>query len=182
MTANPNDYDPNELRGTGNGPGRSGSGSSGGGGGGENRDRNRSRPDDPGGVFLGSGGGGNAGPSVPMGADEVVQSNQYRELFLLQQTTGDGGLERPYLETIPQSYAAEIVVFEWLEFLVDMVGFRRALDEIRYYRSIDWITDEVEASLREYLASFDDTGAAGELDRSDHLLSLVYVARLAAMD
>jgi archaellum component FlaD/FlaE len=156
MTTNPNDYDPNELR---------------------------SAEEEPERPFLGAlGDDGPGGGSGPPGAEEVLRSNQYRELFLLEQTSGEGGLTRPYLSSIPQSYAAEMIVFEWLEFLVDKTGFRRTMDVLRYYRSIEWITDEVEARLREYLTSFDDTGASADLDRSDHLLSLVYVARLAAMD
>ena len=150
---NPNDYDPNELRDAGEAPD---------------------------GVFLG-GGEGPTGAG-PLGADEVLESNQYRELFLLERTTGEGGLEKPYLDGLPQSYAAEMVVFEWLEFLVDRTGFRRTLDVLRYYRSIDWITEAAENRLREYLQSFDDGGSEERLDRSDHLLSLVYIARLAAMD
>ena len=155
MTMNPNDYDPNELRGAGEAPG---------------------------GAFLGATGGAGADGTGPMAADEVLQSNQYRELFLLERATGEDGLEKPYLASLPQSYAAELVIFEWLEFLVDRTGFRRTLDVLRYYRSIEWLTDETEARLREYLQSFDDGGSDDGLDRSDHLLSLVYIARLAAMD
>jgi len=155
MTTNPHDYDPNELRGA-------------------------SEPPD--GVFLGSGDNGEVTGRSPLGADDRTRSDQYRELFLLQQTSGEGGLTRPYLDSLPQSYAAEMVVFEWLEFLVDEAGFRRTLDVLRYYRSIEWITEGVEALLRDYLSSFDDTGPGDDLDRSDHLRSLVFVARLAAMD
>lgn len=155
MTMNPNDYDPNELRNAG---------------------------DDPDGVFLGASGRGGDDGTGPMGADEVLQSNQYRELFLLERATGKDDLEKPYLATLPQSYAAELVIFEWLEFLVDRTGFRRTLDVLRYYRSIDWLTDDTETRLREYLQSFDDGGSDEGLDRSDHLLSLVYIARLAAME
>jgi flagellar protein FlaE len=87
MTMNPNDYDPNELRNAG---------------------------EDPDGMFLGdSGRDVNDGPG-PLGADEVLQSNQYRELFLLEQVSGDGSMEKPYLDSLPRSYAAELVVFEWL--------------------------------------------------------------------
>ena len=155
MTTNPNDYDPNELRGAEAGGAD---------------------------MFLGSGGNGDVSGAGGAAADEALRSKQYRELFLLQQTAGGTGPERPYLESLPRSYPAEMVVFEWLEYLVDRVGFRRCMDALRYYRSIEWITEPVERDLREYLTSFDDTGAAGELDRSDHLLSLVYVARLASMD
>ena len=170
MTINPNDYDPNELRGGTDETDSAFLGSSGSGGG----------------SAAGGAGGGVAGGGVaefgPMDAGEVGHSNQYRELFLLERTTGGDGMEKPYLSSLPQSYAAELVIFEWLEFLVDRTGFRRTLDVLRYYRSIDWLTDETERKLREYLQSFDDGNSADGLDRDDHLQSLVYVARLAAMD
>ena len=155
MTMNPNDYDPNELRNAG---------------------------EDLDGAFLGATGRGDTDGTGPMGADEVLRSNQYRELFLLERATGEDDMEKPYLAALPQSYAAELVIFEWLEFLVDRTGFRRTLDVLRYYRSIDWLTVDTEARLREYLQSFDEVGSDEGLDRSDHLLSLVYIARLAAME
>lgn len=154
MTMNPNDYDPNELRNAG---------------------------EDTDGMFLGGSRDEVSDGPGSLGADEVLRSNQYRELFLLEQVSGEGGMEKPYLDTLPRSYAAELVVFEWLEFLVDRTGFRRTLDVLRYYRSIDWITDDAESHLREYLQSFDEGANDERLDRSDHLLSLVYIARLAAM-
>lgn len=155
MTMNPNDYDPDELR---------------------------QDADPADGAFLGHSGIAAPEEGSSVGADEVLRSNQYRELFLLEQATDRGNLEKPYLSGLPGSYAAEVVVFEWLEFLVDRAGFRRTLDVLRYYRSIDWLTEDAENRLREYLQSFDGGGADGRLDRSDHLLSLVYIARLAAMD
>lgn len=168
MTMNPHDYDPNELRGgaTDDEPESAFLGAVGG----------------DGDVGSGGGGGASVGGGKPLGGQGITDSNLYRELFLLEQTSSDGRLTRPYLASLPQSYAAEMIVFEWLEFLIDKTGFRRTMDVLRYYRSIEWITDDVESRLREYLTSFDDTGALGELDRSDHLTSLVYLARLAAMD
>lgn len=154
MTTNPNDYDPSELR----------------------------QPAvDGDGIFLGADAAAPSSPGDRSAAEAAMRSTQYRELLMLQQTAGADGPERPYLESLPRSYPAELVIFEWLEYLVDRVGFRRSMDALRYYRSIDWITAPVERDLREYLTSFDDSGGTGELDRSDHRLSLVFVARLAAM-
>jgi archaellum component FlaD/FlaE len=56
------------------------------------------------------------------------------------------------------------------------------MDALRYYRTIDWITEEVETSLGDYLIGFSEQGSGThELDVDDHQLSLVYVARLASM-
>lgn len=152
MTVNPNDYNPDELRG-----GPSGSSE----------------------TYLGrshrSGGGA-------FGRDGGTEASQSRELFLLERASTDGSMEKPYLSSFPRSYAAEMVVFEWLEFLLDQAGFRETLDVLRYYRSIDWITADVERRLREYLQSFDAGRGRGRLSRTEHLQSLVFIARLAAMD
>ncbi len=155
MTINPSDYDVNELR---------------------------ERPDgiDPFGL---DGANHEIGLGGPTGAEEVLESGQYRELFLLQSTIGDGSLEKPYLEGLPDAYAAEILVFEWLEFLLAKSGFKRTLDVLQYYRSIEWITDGVAEQLREYLTGLEEpNGESGELTRADHMLSLVYIARIAAVD
>lgn len=155
MTINPSDYDVNELR---------------------------DRPDgiDP---FGHDGAARDIGLGGPSGAEEVLESGQYRELFLLQSALGEGALEKPYLKRLPDAYAAEILVFEWLEFLLAKSGFKRTLDVLQYYRSIDWITDGLAEQLREYLTGLEEpTGDAGELTRADHMLSLVYIARIAALD
>lgn len=117
-----------------------------------------------------------------IGAEEVLQSGQYRELFLLQSAMADGALEKPYLASMPDAYAGEMMVFEWLEFLLAKAGFKRTLDVLRYYESIDWLTADMVDHLREYLSGLDETsGETGDLDRSDHMLSLVYIGRIASM-
>jgi flagellar protein FlaE len=48
---------------------------------------------------------------------------------------------------------------------------------------VGWITDEAESELSEYLLGMDDQGAndGNNLDVDDHLLSLVYIAKLESM-
>lgn len=126
--------------------------------------------------------GNGSGRSETSPADDVVRSNQYRELMQLEAMTD--GLEKPYLRSLPDAYSAEVVIFEWLEYLVGMAGFKGALEALRYYRTIGWVTDDIEDTLADYLRSFDDPNLSDPsgLRRSDHQLSLVYVAKLAAMD
>lgn len=121
------------------------------------------------------------GPSEESTADGTVESRLYRELFLLASSAN--GLEKPYLSSVPESFAAEFVVLDWLGYLVERTGFKRTMDVLRYYRSINWLDRSVEADLREYLGSIgtDPDGEGAELERTDHLLSLVYIARLATM-
>ena len=133
-----------------------------------------------GGESLEPGNGSTRTETAP--ADDVVRSNQYRELMQLEAMTD--GLEKPYLRSLPDAYSAEVVIFEWLEYLVGMAGFKGALEALRYYRTIGWVTDDIEDALADYLRSFDDPNInePSGLRRSDHQLSLVYVAKLAAMD
>jgi archaellum component FlaD/FlaE len=115
-------------------------------------------------------------------ASDALRSNHLEQLFLHQSAMIAEEMTKPYLGDIPQKFAAERVVFDWLEFLVLKGGFKRTMDALRYYRTIGWITADVESALGDYLIGFSDDGAgAHDLDVDDHQLSLVYVARLASM-
>ncbi|MGM0592625.1 MAG: FlaD/FlaE family flagellar protein [Halobacteriota archaeon] len=114
--------------------------------------------------------------------DDPLRSSRLEQLFLQQSMVADGTLKKPYLVELPQQYAAERVIFDWLEFLVLTGGFRHAMEALRYYRTIDWITDDVESALQNYLHGFSVTVEdSTELDVDDHQLSLVYLAQLASM-
>jgi archaellum component FlaD/FlaE len=115
-------------------------------------------------------------------AADALRSNQLEQLFLHQSAMVTEEMTKPYLGSLPQKYAAERVVFDWLEFLVLKGGFKRTMDALRYYRTIDWITGDVEDTLQDYLVGFTDDSYGGhDLDVDDHQLSLLYVARLASM-
>lgn len=152
MTLNPRDYDLNELR------GMSGDGDTG--------------------FEFG------IEPEPPrLRADDVLRSNQRRELLLLEAAATDDERTKPYLTTLSGTYAVEVLVFEWLEYLVTKGGYAAATDAISFYVSIGWITDDVEATLREYLRGVDANPErpSSRLDMDDHVLSLIYIARLASM-
>ncbi|MFB6074629.1 MAG: FlaD/FlaE family flagellar protein [Haloarculaceae archaeon] len=112
-------------------------------------------------------------------AGDSFRAGLYRELLPF---LGDG-VEKPYLQSLPETYAAEFVVFEWLEFLLMHSGYQGADDALDYYASVDWITEAVQSDLSEYLRGIDEAGANNgeELDVDDHMLSLVYVAKLYSM-
>lgn len=119
-------------------------------------------------------------------ADEEVlagssfRSGLYREL--LPFLSGDSQ-EKPYLAALPETYAAEFVVFEWLEFLLMHSGYQGADEALAYYESIDWITEQVQSDLSDYLLGIDETATndGNNLSVDDHMLSLVYIAKLTAM-
>jgi archaellum component FlaD/FlaE len=124
---------------------------------------------------------GNPGPTRGVAAD-ALRSNQLEQLFLHQSAMVAEEMTKPYLGSLPQKYAAERVIFDWLEFLVLKGGFKRTMDALRYYRTIQWITPDVEDALQDYLVGFTEDGQGShELDVDDHQLSLLYVARLASM-
>ncbi|MFC7075841.1 FlaD/FlaE family flagellar protein [Haloarcula halophila] len=108
------------------------------------------------------------------------RSGLYRELLPF---LGGDELEKPYLESLPETYAAEFVVFEWLEFLVLHSGYQGADNALSYYESVDWLTEEVTADLSDYLLGVEESAAneGNDLDVDDHMLSLVYIAKLTAM-
>ena len=159
MTINPRDYDLDELR----------------------KMARQQRPN-------GMGEGGEPDPAdleVALEGEEDVAAGSsfraglYRELLPF---LGDG-VEKPYLERLPEQYAAEFVVFEWLEFLLMHSGYQGASDALDYYESTDWITEDVQSDLSEYLRGIDEAGSndGNELGVDDHMLSLVYVTKLQSM-
>lgn len=164
MTINPKDYDLDELRKMA-----------------RERGSGDPRPDD----------GDAVGPDPDVewdpfeeagsGADDGFRARLYRELLPLTAASDD---EKPYLSTLPETHAAEFLVFEWLEFLLLHGGFRGAQNALEYYESVEWVTEDVSDDLRDYLLGIDDQSApdADGLDVDDHLLSMVYIAKLAAMN
>jgi flagellar protein FlaE len=113
-------------------------------------------------------------------AGSSFRSGLYREL--LPFLSGDSH-EKPYLDALPETYAAEFVVFEWLEFLLMHSGYQGADEALDYYESIDWLTESVQSDLSDYLLGIDEsaTNDGNELSVDDHMLSLVYIAKLTAM-
>ncbi|KAB1196568.1 MULTISPECIES: FlaD/FlaE family flagellar protein [Haloferax] len=115
-------------------------------------------------------------------ASEALRSSQLEHLLVHQSRDEDDAVEKPYLRSLPDKYGAERVVFDWLEFLVLKGGFKRAMDALQYYKTVGWVTADVEETLRDYLLGFSaDVEDPTEIDVDDHLLSLVYVARLSSM-
>ncbi|MEF8782495.1 MAG: FlaD/FlaE family flagellar protein, partial [Haloarculaceae archaeon] len=92
-------------------------------------------------------------------------------------TSGSEGKGKPYLATLPEGFATELIVVEWLEFLVEEAGVRGTAQAIDYYETIDWIDEEVGDDLQEYLSGFDSGGTA-TLTIDHHTQSLKYIGQL----
>lgn len=114
---------------------------------------------------------------------EGVSRAQLKELILLEGGADPEDLERPYLEAVPDQYAARLTLFEWLGFALDRAGGEATLEAIDYYVDIGWLGESAAEALRDHVRVFQDGlgGGQGTFDTPDHLVSLVYVARLASM-
>jgi archaellum component FlaD/FlaE len=92
---------------------------------------------------------------------------------------------KPYLAELPSGYASDLVVMEWLEFLVTEFGPEDAVRTIDYYGDIGWISESVEADLLAFASGFaevdsveaDEIGPAS-LEIDDHIQSLTFLSRL----
>lgn len=118
-------------------------------------------------------------------AEAAVRSGQLKQLLFMHSSASEADLTQPYLEQMPGKYAAEITLFEWLDFLLERGGVKRALEAIDYYETVGWVGEDAAEELRDHVRGF--AGPADEdehedLGMQDHILSLVFIARLASMD
>lgn len=119
-------------------------------------------------------------PSADRDAGASFRAELYRELLPLE---AGRDAAKPYLADPPETYAGEQLVFEWLEFLLQHSGYKGAVETLEYYESIGWLSERAASTLQDYLLGLEEPAARREssgLDTDDHLLSLVYVAKLAA--
>jgi flagellar protein FlaE len=80
---------------------------------------------------------------------------------------------------MPEGFAADLIVIEWLEFLVSESGYREASRAIDYYETIGWIDDAVADDLADYLRGFDDIADTDDsLTIDHHTESLRYISQL----
>ena len=115
-------------------------------------------------------------------SDAAARGNQFK-LALAQQRSLPASPEtrgRPFLERLPAGPAAETIVADWLGYLVDGGGRRRAADALAYYLQIGWISPTVESALRDRLVGFHDPQYARALTVADHRVALVAIQRLVS--
>ncbi|UWG48022.1 Archaellum protein D/E [Halanaeroarchaeum sp. HSR-CO] len=118
------------------------------------------------------------------GSAATVKADQVKELVRIESGADPTTLDRPYLTSIPDQYAGRLTLFEWLDFVLRRAGVRRTLEALEYYEKIGWISGDVAEELRDHVRAFRDVAretSTTDLETTDHVLSLVYVARLASM-
>ncbi|SDK85067.1 FlaD/FlaE family flagellar protein [Natronorubrum texcoconense] len=88
------------------------------------------------------------------------------------------------LATLADTYATDIIVFEWLTQLVRTGGSAATLRAISYYAEIGWIDEEVKAHLEGVLSGpdldihVDPETTPEELTAEDHADSYTYIMKL----
>ena len=92
---------------------------------------------------------------------------------------------KPYLEELPSGYVVDLVVMEWLDYLVSEFGEQNAIWTVDYYEQIDWVSEPVKEQLMDYLQGFSDTerdpaDVAGpvEMNIDDHIRSLTFISQI----
>ncbi|RBI63978.1 fla cluster protein flaCE [halophilic archaeon] len=95
------------------------------------------------------------------------------------------GTNKPYLERLPSGYLVDLVVMEWLEFLVEEFGAEEAVHTISYYEDIDWIGESVADDLLTFVDGIADVtdvdeeaGSPATLGVDDHIQSLTFMSQL----
>jgi archaellum component FlaD/FlaE len=89
------------------------------------------------------------------------------------------------LAELPETYAADVVIFEWLTALVRTGGTAATLRAISYYDEIGWIDEEVRAHLEDVLSGpdldvhVDPETPPEELTAEDHAESYTYIMKLS---
>ncbi|WP_244605596.1 FlaD/FlaE family flagellar protein [Halorussus marinus] len=118
--------------------------------------------------------------------EEPADSTDTAETEPVATETRQSGLDsKPYLAELPSGYVADLVVMEWLEFLVTEFGPEDAVRTITYYGDIGWVSESVEEELLAYVGGFadveevdpDETGPA-TLAIDDHIQSLTFLSQL----
>ena len=109
--------------------------------------------------------------------ESTTASDPVATLEEITPTDGQQSTGKPYLETLPEGFGAELLTVEWLEYLVTEVGIRETSRALEYYETIGWLTDETAAELDNYLDGL-EAGDRGSLSVEHHLRTLEYVDEL----
>lgn len=89
------------------------------------------------------------------------------------------GRSRPYLDSLPPGYGREVLILEWIEFLVERGGPGGAREAIDYYEEIGWVGTEAADQLLTFLDEYPEHDHGDRaLTMGDHGTSLEYVAQL----
>ncbi|KYH25300.1 archaeal flagella protein [Halalkalicoccus paucihalophilus] len=115
---------------------------------------------------------------VPVEGPRAAESDQRHTERTLSEVPD---AEKPYLRGPADGYVADLLILEWLEYLVETGGIEQAETAIEYYESIRWIDEDAGDQLRAFIAGFEaDEGDQQGLSVADHTQSLRYICQLAS--
>lgn len=93
--------------------------------------------------------------------------------------------QKPYLRQLPGDYVGDLMVMEWLEYLVEEGDTTDAVRAINYYERVEWLSPEVAEQLKSFLSGFGeidrnliDRPGTAKLDLQHHTQSLKYIMQL----
>lgn len=93
--------------------------------------------------------------------------------------------QKPYLTELPGDYVGDLVVMEWLEYLVAESDVTDAARAVNYYERIEWVSPEVAEWLHAFLTGFGSVDknvvsvpGTDVLGRTHHTRSLKYIMQL----
>lgn len=70
--------------------------------------------------------------------------------------------QKPYLDTLDSTPETTATVLEWAKYLGRTFGGSQALNALRYYRDLNWISDDVHNELRSYIRGLSISELAGD--------------------
>lgn len=92
--------------------------------------------------------------------------------------------DEPYLQSLAQTFATEVLMMEWLSMLIDVAGPGGAMKALDFYERIDWISPEIKRRLETMLSGAHDVGDVpsrppSDLTAEEHNRSFAHIMRLA---
>ena len=124
-----------------------------------------------------------AGPTDPSQRSEGVGDDGGFE-FVEEDDLSDEP-DKPYLTSLPGDYVGDLMVMEWLEFLVEESTTTDAVRAVNYYQRVEWIDEDVADQLKGFLSGFGDIDrnlmdrpGTDHLDLDHHTRSLKYIMQL----
>jgi len=92
--------------------------------------------------------------------------------------------DEPYLQSLAQTFATEVLMMEWLSMLIDVAGPAGAMKALDFYERIDWISPEIKRRLETMLSGAHDvrdvpSRPPSDLTAEEHNRSFAHIMRLA---
>ena len=123
-------------------------------------------------------------PAATVTTEDSSEREVDTELQYAEHTLSDApDAEKPYLRGSFDGYIADLLVLEWLEYLVDAAGPAATEGAISYYESIRWIDEDAGEQLRAFIDGFatsENEEETANLTVAHHTQSLRYICQLSS--